>query len=220
MRSALLLAALAGSAIAVPAQAQTAREGGDWLVRLRGILVSPTEDSGPVTPGFPGSEVGVSDSFMPEVDFTYMATPNLGFELILATTNHEVTGRGSLEPVGELADTWVLPPTLTMQYHFLPEGRVHPYLGAGVNYTIFYSTNASDALEGAIGATSIEMDDSFGYALQAGIDFDISDTVFVNADVKYIDIDTTATLRTGAAVNTVDVSIDPVVAAIGLGIRF
>jgi outer membrane protein len=97
---------------------------------------------------------------------------------------------------------------------------VHPYLGAGVNYTIFYSEEASGSLEGALGATDVSLDDSFGYALQAGIDFDISDRVFVNADVKYIDMDTTATLRSGATTRTLEVSIDPIVASLGLGMRF
>jgi outer membrane protein len=200
-------------------QPAVAKEG-DFLVRARAIVVAPTESSGPVTPGFPGSEVGVSNSVMPEVDFTYMLTDNIGAELILATTKHDAQGRGTLSGVDELASTWVLPPTLTLQYHFAPEGKVRPYVGAGVNYTRFYSTKASRALETAIGATSVKMDDSFGYAVQAGIDFDLNDKVFLNLDVKYIDIDTTARLRTGAATNTARISIDPIVAGVGVGFRF
>ena len=221
MRPTLTLATLAAAAIfAQPAQAQNSdRHAGDWLVRARAILVSPTEKSGEVS-GIAGSEVGVGDSVMPEIDFTYMATDNIGAELILATTKHDIVGRGAIAPLGEVASTWVLPPTLTLQYHFAPQGRVHPYLGAGVNYTIFYSEKASGSLEGALGATDVSLDDSFGYALQAGIDFDIGDRVFVNADVKYIDIDTTGTLRSGATTRTLEVNIDPIVASVGLGMRF
>ncbi len=215
MRS-LALLATAAAMLATPAHA----EEGDWLVRVRGILVSPTESSGPVTPTFPGGSVGVGDSVMPEVDFTYMATRNIGAELILATTKHEVTGRGTLTGVGKLASTWVLPPTLTLQYHLAPESKVRPYVGAGVNYTIFYSEDASSALNSAVGATKVELDDSVGYALQAGVDIDLTDRVFLNLDVKYIDIDTKARLTTGTLVNQVNVSIDPVVAGVGLGMRF
>ena len=214
--SPLVIAALA---CAVGAQPATAKEG-DLLVRARAIIVAPTESSGPVTPAFPGSEIGVSDSVMPEVDFTYMLTDHVGAELILATTKHDAQGRGTLSGVDELASTWVLPPTLTLQYHFAPEAKVRPYVGAGVNYTIFYSTKASPALEAAIGATSVKMDDSFGYAVQAGVDIDLNEKVFLNLDVKYIDMDTTARLRTGAATNTARISIDPIVAGVGVGFRF
>lgn len=209
-------AALATGLVAQPALAKE----GDVLVRARAIIVAPTESSGPVTPAFPGSEIGVSDSVMPEVDFTYMVTDHIGAELILATTKHKARGRGTLSGVDTLASTWVLPPTLTLQYHFVPEGKVRPYVGAGVNYTVFYSEKASDALETAIGATDVEMKDSFGYALQAGVDIDLTDKMFLNLDVKYIDIDTTARLNTGGAINTARISIDPIVAGIGIGFRF
>lgn len=208
-------AAVAALVAAVPAHA----EAGDVLVRMRGILVTPTEQSGEVS-GFPGSEVGVTDSFMPEIDFTVMATDHIGAELIVATTRHEATGGGSLSAIDEVASTWVLPPTLTLQYHLAPGGKVRPYVGAGVNYTWFYSEKASDALEDALGPTTVTMDDSFGYALQAGVDIDLTDRVFLNLDIKYVDMDTMTHLRTAAGTATVDVSIDPVIVGAGLGMRF
>lgn len=214
----LFAAGVLAIAAAAPAQAQV--EAGDVLVRARAILVSPTEKSGPVTPGFPGGSVGVSESVMPEIDFTYMLTDHIGAELILATTKHDIAGRGTLAGIGELADTWALPPTLTLQYHFAPSGSIRPYLGAGINYTTFYAANASRALESAIGKTEVQLDDSFGYALQAGVDIDIGPRMFLNLDVKYLDIDTTARLRTGTALNRVDVSLDPIVPSIGVGMRF
>jgi outer membrane protein len=214
----LFVAAGVFVAAAVPAHAQV--EAGDVLVRARAILVSPTEKSGPVTPAFPTATVGVSDSIMPELDFTYMVTDHIGAELILATTKHDITGRGMLSGLGEVADTWVLPPTLTMQYYFAPQGHVRPYVGAGINYTTFYSSHASKALETAIGKTDVHLKDSFGYAIQAGVDFDITPRVFLNLDVKYVDIDTTARLKTGAATNKVDVGIDPIIPSIGIGMRF
>ena len=209
-----------GLAAAALASQPAHAEAGDVLVRLRGIMVAPTESSSAVQPSFPGARVAVDNSVAPEIDFTYMLTKNIGAELIAATTKHHVSGRRDLAGVGRLASSWVLPPTLTVQYHFAPDAKVRPYVGAGVNYTLFYSEKASDALEGAIGDTRVSLDDSFGYAVQAGIDIDLNKQMFLNLDVKYIDIDTTATLRTGALTNRVDVSLDPIVAGVGIGMRF
>ena len=108
-----------------------------------------------------------------------------------------------------------------MQYHPVASGPVRPYVGAGVNYTLFYSEDASSGLETAVGPTNVDLEDSLGWALQAGIDIDLTDRVFLNFDVKYIDIDTTATLRTtGAGTQTVDVSLDPLVFGVGIGTKF
>jgi outer membrane protein len=211
----LAAAMIAAAAAATPAQA----EQGDVLLRARGILVAPTEDSSGIEPAFPNDEVSVSNSVTPEVDISYFLTDHLALELIAATSKHDVNGKGGLEPIGELADTWVLPPTLTLQYHFAPSAKVRPYVGAGLNYTLFYSEDASDGLEDAIGDTKVELEDSFGFALQAGVDFDITKKLFLNLDVKYIDIDTKAKLTTGALVNRVKVSIDPIVVGVGIGMK-
>ncbi|AOH85507.1 hypothetical protein AWL63_17755 [Sphingomonas panacis] len=217
MRIITALALTAAACAAMPAQAQ---EKGDVLMRVRAIMVSPNEKSGGVEPSFPGARVGVTDSYAPEIDFTYMVTDHIGTELILGTTKHDVQGRAALSGIDKLAGTWVLPPTLTLQYHFAdPHATVRPYVGAGVNYTIFYSSKASGALNAAIGDTKVHLNDSFGYALQAGVDVNITRKVFANLDVKYIDMDTTARLHTGSATNSVKVSIDPLVFGIGIGLR-
>ena len=217
MRSFILAtAALAAMVTAAPAAAKQ----GDWLVRLRAIVVAPNESSSAVLPSFPGATVGVSTTVMPEIDFTYFATNHIGFELILATTKHTITGQGTLEPVGPLASTWVLPPTLTAQYHFTPDAKVRPYVGVGLNWTIVYSENASDELVDAVGATDVNLSNSVGVALQAGIDIDLSPKVFMNFDIKYITMGTDATLTTGALVNRVDVNVNPLVFGVGIGTRF
>ena len=218
MKSVTLTLAAALVVAGAPAHAKA----GDVLVRARAILVSPTESSGGIEPAFHNDRVSVTDSFAPEVDVTYFVSDNIGLELIAATTKHDIKGKRGLEPVGKLADTWVLPPTLTLQYHFAPAAKIRPYVGAGVNYTIFYSEDASNSLEDAIGNTQVELNDSFGYALQAGVDIDIGPRTFLNFDVKYIDIDTRAKLTTGSLVNRVNVSIDPIVVGarrpdVGLG---
>ena len=102
----------------------------------------------------------------------------------------------------------------------MPDGRIRPYLGAGINYSTFYASKARASLNGALGATKVKLDDSFGYALQAGVDIPVGKRVFVNFDVKYIDMKTTARLISGATLRTARVSIDPIVAGTGIGIRF
>jgi outer membrane protein len=216
MRNLLIAASGAALLFAAPAYA----EKGDWIVRVRAILVAPNEKTGPVQPTFATSHTSVDNSFAPEIDFTYMATKHIGAELILATTKHHVTGENALAPVGRLAGTWVLPPTLTLQYHFMPDAHVRPYVGAGANYTIFYNTKPTSALNAAIGNTKVHLADSFGYAAQAGFDVDLTSSVFANFDVKYIDIDTRARLTTGALVNRERVHLDPLVFGVGLGMRF
>ncbi|MEP2989858.1 MAG: OmpW family protein [Parasphingorhabdus sp.] len=211
----------AASAVAFSAAPALAKQG-DVLVRVRAINVMPNEDSSSILPTFPGEEVSVNNSFMPEVDITYMATDNIGFELIAATTKHHASGKaGTTGTLGRLASTWVLPPTLTAQYHFAPEGKIRPYVGAGVNYTIFYNEEASDALTGAVGPTNVRMSDSFGWAAQAGVDIELSERVFLNLDVKYINIDTRATFDTTAVgTQTVDIDLNPLVVGVGLGMKF
>jgi outer membrane protein len=215
-------ATLMGLALATTALTSTpaAAKAGDVLVRVRAIAVIPNESSGPVLPTFPGGSVGVGYSVMPEVDFTYMATDHIGLELIAATTRHGLSGQGTLSGLPDLGHTWVLPPTLTLQYHFTPEAKIRPYIGAGINYSIFYGEGTSAELTSAIGRTHLGLSNSFGWAAQAGMDFDLNEKMFLNLDIKYIDMSTKATLTTGALVNTVDVKVNPIVVGVGIGMRF
>ena len=117
MNNKYILAAVAASVLSATAFAAA----GDVYMRVRAIDVAPNEKSGSILPTFPGEKVSVNNSIMPEVDFTYMATDHIGFELIAATTKHHASGRtGTTGSLGRLASTWVLPPTLTAQYHFDP----------------------------------------------------------------------------------------------------
>lgn len=219
--SCLTAAAPAAAQNAASADERTGIAAGDVLLRLRAIMVAPNERSGSVLPAFPGEKVSVNGSFMPEVDATYMATDHVGFELIASTTKHHANGRtGTTGSIGRLASTWVLPPTLTAQYHFAPSAKVRPYVGAGINYTIFWNEKASAGLENAVGSTRVHMKDSFGWAAQAGVDVDLTRKIFLNLDVKYIDIDTTARLRTTAiGTQQVRLHLDPLVFGVGLGVR-
>ncbi|MDP3123181.1 MAG: OmpW family outer membrane protein [Thiobacillus sp.] len=182
-----LIAALPASALA-----------DDWMMRIRAIDIAPDVKSS----SLPG--VDVSGEWVPEVDFTYFVTPNIGVELILATARHEVTLNGVR--LGKLNH---LPPTLLLQYHFNPTSRIKPYVGAGLNYTRFYNVDLP----------GFDVDsNSVGGALQAGVDIAITKNGYINLDVKKIWIDTT--VKTAAGVKVTNLDINPVVWGIGYGFRF
>jgi outer membrane protein len=218
MKHTLTISCLAAGVLAATSLPAQAYEAGDWVVRGRIINVNPNDDSGAVSlNGSPiaGSGVSVDDDTVLEVDFTYMLHRNWGLELILATSEHNADGSGSLAGV-DLLDSDVLPPTLTLQYHFLPGNNIRPYAGIGINYTHFYNEDG----KGGFSAFDVDIDDSWGLAAQAGVDVDLNKDWFVNFDVKYIDIDTTAKLTSGSTVYKADVDIDPWVWGIGIGTSF
>ncbi len=215
-----LLAALLTAGTAAIATPSLAADPGNWLVRGRVIHVTPNDRSGEVTT-LAGSGVGVGDDTTAELDITYMLRPNWGLELILGTTQHDLTGKGTIANLGKIGKTALLPPTLTLQYHFAPKADVRPYAGIGVNYSKFYNEKSTNSLDTGLGGpTSINLDDSWGLAAQAGVDVGLKNDWFVNFDLKYIQIETKATLVTGGTTRTVDVDINPWVFGIGIGKRF
>ena len=195
-------------------------EAGDWLIRARGIGIVPTGDSASIKPDLTAGGIDVQPDFVPELDFTYMATDNLGVELILAVANHDIEATGLISGVGTAADIWHLPPTLSLQWHFFPDSNIRPYIGAGINYTIIFAEDASGSLETALGPTEVSADNSVGWAVQAGVDIDLTDDIFLNLDVKYVDIDTDVELKSGGVTRAADLSIDPIIVGVGLGVRF
>ena len=206
----LLLAAAGVVALTGMTAPAALAEKGDWQFRVRAITVQPDEGADIQTIG---GDVDIDTSVVPEFDISYFFTDNIAAELILGVTPHDVMAVDTAVGDLDLGDVTLLPPTLTLQYHFNPDGDVRPYVGAGVNYTHFFN---EDLPTGGI-ATSIDYDASFGYALQAGADFQVSDDWFFNVDVKYVDIDTDVTIN-GAI--QADVEIDPVIFGVGFGRRF
>ena len=204
---------------------------GDWLVRLRGIGIIPDDSSSETALGgttLAGSGVEVDAAWVPELDITYMVTNNIGVEVIAGIANHDVNVTGPGAALGglgltdgfKLFDTWVLPPTVTLQYHFFPEGSIRPYLGFGANYTATLWDDATSDLEAAIGPVEVNSTNSWGWAAQAGVDIDWKDNWYFNLDVKYIDFDSEASLQTTLGTLRVDVDIDPFVVGAGIGYRF
>jgi outer membrane protein len=171
-----------------------------------------TNDSGSVD-GVAGSDLSYSDSVIPELDITYYLTDNIAAELILGTTYANIYGEGSLAGVGKVGKTWVLPPTLTLQYHFTDFGAFKPYVGAGVNYTMFYSQKG-DA------ASDLDVKNSFGTALQVGADYMVNEHWGVNFDVKklFLKADFDATI--GGTDYSGKAKLDPWLIGAGVTYRF
>lgn len=196
-----------------------------WMVRLRVVGVAPNESA---SIGVIGGDVKITNTFIPELDITYFFTKNIATELVLGTTKHNVNTVGSdISAVGgstnaavDLGSVYLLPPTLTVQYHFFPmsEKVFKPYVGAGVNYTIFYNEKPGDVVKG------ISYDNALGFAAQGGFDLMLNDTFFINMDVKRLFLKTDVTvdasnLASGLSIPA-KVTIDPWLLGFGVGMRF
>lgn len=191
------------------AQAKSDKAEHDWIIRSRAVFVKTDVNS--KVSGL-GGHVAASSDQVPELDFTRFLTKNIAAELILATTRHTVQLNGSaLGDKSVLGSVNLLPPTLTLQYHFNPEGAFRPYAGAGLNYTFFYGAKTQGAVE------SVKYQDHLGYALQLGFDYMINDRFGLNFDVKKI------FLKTNVQVNnayTAQVRLDPWLIGGGISYRF
>lgn len=190
----------------------TAQE--NWQARFRVITVIPNESA---TIETIGGDVEISTAYVPELDFTYFFNENWAAELILGTTNHDVKAISTAAGDIELGDVWLLPPTLTLQYHFVTEGGFRPYLGTGINYTIFYGADQGPT------ADDVSYDNSVGFAFQGGFDFDLNEKWFLNLDAKYILLSTDATVDATSALGATvgaDVDINPLIIGFGIGMKF
>lgn len=190
-----------------------AKEQSPWMLRIRAIDVVPNAGSSTIT-GLGGEVTDISSTIVPELDINYFFTQHVSAELILATSKHDVTATGTSLGDVDLGSVYVLPPTLTLVYHFLPEKVISPYVGAGLNYTAFYDVDSGPV------ANSIDYTNSFGPALQAGADIKINENWSINFDVKQLFVQTDATVNVGSDSYTTNVDVNPTVYGIGIGYRF
>ena len=188
-----LLAAALAAAVMVPGLASA---NDTWFVRAGVHNVDPKSNSGTLAGTF---KTTIDSDFKPTVAFGYHLNDNLAIELLAALPfKHEV----SLDGVGAV-DFKHLPPTLSLQYYFAPDAKVNPFVGAGVNYTWFYS----EKTEGPLAGSELKLSNSWGAALHAGIDFKVGNGA-IRIDARKIDIDTDVRLD-GDELGTVN--IDPIV---------
>lgn len=228
MRKTLFTASALALALAAPfAQAF---EAGDVIVRAGAITVDPREDSDDIYVGALGTSVAGTKATLDSntqlgLNFAYMLTDKIGIELLAATPfSHDVGVKGMPGPYaglnGKLGSLKHLPPTLSVIYYPLDKNSAfQPYVGAGINYTWFFDTELSSSAEGK-GFSGLDVQDSWGLAAQVGMDYMLTENVMLNAQVRYIDIDTTGTTNFGGAKVKVDLDVDPMVYMVGLGYKF
>ena len=204
----------AGALLALVASPALAYEAGTWVLRAGVGVVAPDSDNLVLDPD---TIVNVDDGTSLTLMGTYMFSPNWAFDVLASWPfNHDIKLAGT-----KIAETDHLPPTFSMQYHFLPDSTFQPYAGAGVNYTTFFNSDVTQDLTDALGITDIDLDDSFGLALQFGGDFLLGDRWLINADVRWIDIESDLTASDGVTSEEVGtVKIDPWVYSINVGFRF
>lgn len=203
-RFAPLALALAFGGLAAPAFAQQA---GEWTFSVGAHQVNPKSDNGSLAGGT--LDVEVDSNVRPTITAEYFVRDNLGIEVLASLPfQHDVNIAG----LGNVGSTKHLPPTVSLQYHF-GEGKVKPFVGLGVNYTLFFSEDTTGALAG----NDLKLDDSFGLAAHAGIDFKVGEKGAIRVDARWIDIDTDVEVD-GAKLGTAN--IDPLVYGVAYVVKF
>jgi len=194
-----LTLATALTAVAAPALAQ---EQGDMLLGLGIGYIQPTDSYSGTA-----NNLRADGNARPTLTFEYFVADNIGVEVLAATPfEHDI----QLQGTGDVAKTKHLPPTVSLQYHFTNNSSMTPFIGAGINYTTFWDDRMN-------GGGALSLDDSWGYALHAGIDFAISEKAAIRTDLRYIDIETDASTPAGSLGK---VKIDPVVFGVSYVMKF
>lgn len=200
LKTAVALALVAASSLSFA-------EESPWLVRVRALnLDMDSQSSGEV---LPADAISVNDKVIPDINISYFFSPNWAAELVLTIPQeHDV----KVDGVGKIGTFKHLPPTFTLAYHFNAGGDFRPYVGAGVNYTLFMDEDMN------VGAAEVTLEnDSIGAAYRIGFDWAINQDWLLNVDVKKIMIGTDVYLD-GTKISSLDV--DPLAIGVGLGWHF
>lgn len=227
MRTTLL--ATSALALAIAAPSVHAHQAGDIIVRAGAITVQTHEstssvkgDRGTIAGANLGGRVSLDNDTQLGLNLAYMITDHWGVELLAATPfTHTVHIKGTGAVDGKLGSRKVLPPTLSAVYYPLDsKSAFQPYVGAGINYTLFYDEKLSSSAKQK-GLDSFNVKNTWGWAAQIGADYMLTDKLMLNGQVRYIDMDTTAYVGVaGVARAKVDVDIKPWVYMVGLGYKF
>lgn len=208
MRNKMILScalAAAAAALATPALAQSK---GDWTLGVGVHQVNPKSDNGKLAGG--ALAVNVDSDVKPTITGEYFIADNVGIEVLAALPfKHDI----NIDGLGRVGSTKHLPPVVSIQYHFNGQGKVSPFLGAGINYTTFFSEDTTGALAGS----KLKLEDSWGLAAHAGLDFKLAEKSALRVDVRWIDIDSKVKLD-GQKLGTVN--IDPLVYGVAYVHRF
>lgn len=197
-----------------------------WMIRVRALGVLPDASGSTVNvlglPALssPNSGLSIGNSIVPELDISYFFTRNIAAELILGVTRNSITGTGTLAGLN-IGKTWLLPPTLTLQYHFTDFGAFKPYIGLGVNYTVAYNQSAGNTPLNGLTVTGLSVGNAFGAAAQVGFDYMLDRHWGLNFDVKklYLEPNYTATVNNAIPVSG-RANINPWLVAGGVTYKF
>ncbi len=208
------LKALALAVITLLPVTAAAHQAGDFFVRAGSATVRPTGGSDNVL-GL--SEFNVSNNTQLGLTFTYMATDNIGVELLAATPFRHRVG---LRDTGDLATVHQLPPTLMAQWYFMGvTSKWQPYAGIGVNYTMFFNSHFNENGRDT-GLSNLSVKNSWGVAGQLGLDYQVTPDWMLNASLWYMDINTKVRFSAGDQRQSIDTHINPFVFFFGAGYRF
>ncbi|MCB8876453.1 OmpW/AlkL family protein [Acidisoma silvae] len=186
---------------------------GSFEASLSVIGVIPETFSSNIKPI--GGQVNAGGGVSPELTGTYFLTNHWALQLIAASTAHSISaGDTSLGHV-DVGRAHVLPPTLTVQYHFLPNDRFSPYVGLGVAVAFFYATQPSEPV-----INKFSLDTTAGPSLDIGFDYNFSGHWFANFDAKQMFLNTTAHIDSAVGEVTAKTALNPTVIGVGIGYRF
>jgi outer membrane protein len=228
LRKGLAIAALA-LGLGTTNAAMAGDYNGNFMIRLQGTGVI-TQDKVKSLTALPntdlkalGFDASVSNEFVPTATLSYFLTKNVALELFCCFAKHSV----KLEPpaaaaglAGGIADSWIFPPAVTLQYHFDGLGALKPYVGVGAQYIHFFNSRTDDNM---LQTTGVKFSDAFGPTLQAGIDLQLGNGWYLNAEIKKSWLDTKATWTNSAVTGTdiqAKVDLDPLIVSAGVGYRF
>ncbi|GEA09629.1 OmpW family outer membrane protein [Alteromonas sp. KUL49] len=204
----------------------SAHEAGDWIVRGGLTTVAPDESSSNIMVG--GTDLGVGltvdNNTQLGLNVAYFLTDRINVELLAATPFTHDVNFSVTDPLGtgnKLGEVTHLPPTVSVNYYLNdPSSAFQPYVGAGVNFTIFFDEEFTSANEAA-GLDDLSLDNSFGLSAQVGFDYQLNKTWHVNASVRYIDINTEASFNlSGTEGSVADIDINPWVYTVSVGYTF
>ena len=210
MRIKSLVAAMAAVASLAPIAAQAQAEENPWMLRVRAVdLLFQNGQTSTVA----DLNVKAKNQWIPEFDVSYFFTKNIAAELVLTWPQQvNITAGSGNTNIGKVS---ALPPSLLAQYHFTDLGAFKPYVGLGVNYTIFGNRANFPGL-----GNSVQVDqNSVGVVGQVGMDYMFDKNWGLNLDVKYATMSTNVTTVQGGT-NLGKLTLNPWMPAVGVTYKF
>ena len=207
----LTAAALLSLAISPAVMAQ------DWTAKIGAIRYDThSKTSGIKGIGIPpGADAEVGDVSTVVLVIERRLTPNLSAELVLGIpANIRAKATGSVAFLGnDILSAKNLAPTLLVNYHFGDANQaLRPYVGAGINFTTFRSIKSSLA-------PKVEMSDSVGLAVQAGLNYAINKQWGLYGSIARVDVKSDL-VATASTVLTSTIDFRPMTYSAGLTYRF